>query len=174
MHCNMIGLGSVSQTSILRRAIVRSGAVRVTPNGGSYGNQYRKAEIHYRSWRHGCRMAACCAGAAAGAAGGRFCPGRVGRYQCALCGRVSQGPQRNRLHRGPERDGRVPLAGGPLRSLAGTDGRSGPPPGGRDRHARERARTRGQSCNSDDPDRFWRRRRPGPAWSCRQPRPARR
>ena len=33
---------------------------------------------------------------------------------------------------------------------------------------------RGQSCNSDDPDRLRRRRRPGPAWSCRQPRPARR
>ena len=33
---------------------------------------------------------------------------------------------------------------------------------------------RGQSCNSDDPDRLRCRRRPGPAWSCRQPRPARR
>ena len=33
---------------------------------------------------------------------------------------------------------------------------------------------RGQSCNSDDPDRLRRRRGPGPAWSCRQPRPARR
>ena len=33
---------------------------------------------------------------------------------------------------------------------------------------------RGQSCNSDDPDRLRRRRRPGQAWSCRQPRPARR
>ena len=32
----------------------------------------------------------------------------------------------------------------------------------------------GQSCNSDDPDRLRCRRRPGPAWSCRQPRPARR
>ena len=31
---------------------------------------------------------------------------------------------------------------------------------------------RGQSCNSDDPDRLRCRRRPGPAWSCRQPRPA--
>ena len=32
---------------------------------------------------------------------------------------------------------------------------------------------RGQSCNSDDPDRLQCRRRPGQAWSCRQPRPAR-
>ena len=31
---------------------------------------------------------------------------------------------------------------------------------------------RGQSCNSDDPDRLRCWRRPGPAWSCRQPRPA--
>ena len=32
----------------------------------------------------------------------------------------------------------------------------------------------GQSCDSDDPDRLRCRRRPGQAWSCRQPRPARR
>ena len=31
---------------------------------------------------------------------------------------------------------------------------------------------RGQSCDRDDPDRLRRRRRPGQAWSCRQPRPA--
>ena len=31
---------------------------------------------------------------------------------------------------------------------------------------------RGQSCNSDDPDRFSVARRSGPAWSCRQPCPA--
>jgi putative ABC transport system substrate-binding protein len=35
-------------------------------------------------------------------------------------GRVPQRPQRNRLRRRPERDGRVPLAGGPIRSPAGT------------------------------------------------------
>ena len=29
-----------------------------------------------------------------------------------------------------------------------------------------------QSCDHDDPDRLRRRRRPGQAWSCRQPRPA--
>jgi hypothetical protein len=32
----------------------------------------------------------------------------------------------------------------------------------------------GQNCSSDDPDRLRCRRRPSPAWSCRQPRPARR
>ena len=31
---------------------------------------------------------------------------------------------------------------------------------------------RGQGGNHDDPDRLHRRRRPGQAWSCRQPRPA--
>jgi len=33
---------------------------------------------------------------------------------------------------------------------------------------------RGQSCNNNDPDRLRCPRRPGPAWSCRQSRPARR
>ena len=89
------------------------------------------------------------------------------------CGRVPQGPQRNRLRRRPERDGRIPLAGGPIRSPAGAGGRSGPPPRGRDRHAAGNVgRARGQSCDSDDPDRLRRRRRPGQARSCRQPRPA--
>ena len=63
----------------------------------------------------------------------------VGRCRRALCGRVPQRPQRNRLCRRPERDGRVPLAGGPIRSPAGADGRSGPPTSGRDRHARQHA-----------------------------------
>ena len=40
-------------------------------------------------------------------------------------GRVPQRPQRNRLRRRPERDGRVPLAGRPVRSPTGADGRSG-------------------------------------------------
>jgi hypothetical protein len=31
-----------------------------------------------------------------------------------------------------------------------------------------------QNCDHDDPDRLWCRRGPGAAWSCRQPRPARR
>ena len=84
-------------------------------------------------------MAARGARAAAGDAGGRVYPRRVGRCLRALCGRVPQRPQRNRLRRRPERDGRVPLAGGPIRSPAGADGRSGPPTGGRDRHARQRA-----------------------------------
>ena len=75
-----------------------------------------------------CRVAARGARAAAGAAGGRVYQRRVGRCRRALCGRVPQRPQRNRLRRRPERDGRVPLAGGPIRSPAGTDGRSGPPP----------------------------------------------
>ncbi len=118
-------------------------------------------------------MAARRARAAAGAAGGRVYQTAGRPMLRAFCGRVPQRPQRNRLCRRPERDGRVPLAGGPIRSPAGTDGRSGPPTCGRDRHARHHTGcARGQSCNSDDPDRLRRRRRPGPAWSCRQPRPA--
>jgi ABC transporter substrate binding protein len=111
-----------------------------------------------------------CACAAAGAAGGRVSPDRVSRYQRTQCGGVPQRPQRNWLRRRPERDGRVLLAGGPIRAPAGADSRSGPPPGGRDRHDRHPAGcARGESCNSDDPNRLRRRYRPGPAWSRRQP-----
>ena len=59
------------------------------------------------------------------------------------------------------------------RSAAGTGGRSGPPTGGRHRHAGQLRRcTRGQSRDRDDPDRLQCRRRPGPSRSCRQPQPA--
>jgi ABC-type uncharacterized transport system substrate-binding protein len=43
--------------------------------------------------------------------------------------RVPQRPQRSRRRGRPERDGRVPLARGPSRSLTGSDGRSGSPTG---------------------------------------------
>ena len=45
---------------------------------------------------------------AAGAAGSRVYQWRVSRGRCALYGRVSQRPQRNRHHRRPECDGQVP------------------------------------------------------------------
>ena len=48
-------------------------------------------------------------------------------------GRVPPGPERDRLCRGPERGDRIPLGGRPIRSAAGTGGRSGSPSGGRDR-----------------------------------------
>jgi putative tryptophan/tyrosine transport system substrate-binding protein len=60
------------------------------------------------------RLAARGKRAATGATSGRVCPRRVGRFLCALCGRVPQRPQRNRLRRGSKRDGRVPLDGGPI------------------------------------------------------------
>src|SRR5262249_5712111 len=86
---------------------------------------------------------------------------------------VPQGPQRNRRHGGPERDGRVPLAGRPIRSHAVAHGRPGPPSRGRDCHARRhRCRPGDQSRDHDDPDRLRRRRRPGQVGSGRQPCPA--
>ena len=50
-----------------------------------------------------------------------------------VCGRIPPGPQRNRLCRGPERDDRIPLGRGSIRSTAGAGGRTGSPAGGRDR-----------------------------------------
>ena len=70
---------------------------------------------------------------------GRRLRQRLGRPRFrAPCCCVPQGPQRGRLHRGPERDGRVPLAGRPIRSLAVAHGRSCPPPRGRDCDDRRR------------------------------------
>ena len=47
---------------------------------------------------------------------------RIGRYLSGLSDPVPQRPWRNRLCRGPERDGRVSLVGRPIRSPAGADG----------------------------------------------------
>ena len=65
-------------------------------------------------------------------------------------------------------------AGPRINSIAaGAGGRTGSPAGRRDRRDRQlRFGARGQGGNHDDPDRLRRRRRPGQARSCRQPRPA--
>ena len=84
--------------------------------------------------------------------------------------RVSPGPQRDRLCRGRERNDRLPL-GRADGTTAGAGGPAGSPAGRGDRHGRRlRHGTRGQRCNSDDPHRVRRLRRPGQAWSCHQPR----
>ena len=64
-------------------------------------------------------------------------------------------------------------AEGRLRSASGVGGRSRPPSGRCDRrHWRCACGARGQGGDHDDPDRLHARRRPGQAWSCRQPQPA--
>ena len=98
------------------------------------------ARIHHPPRRRGGGVAAGGEGAAAGAAGGRRSSTAGRPMPGAPCGRVPQRPWRNRLRRGPERDGRVPLAGGPIRTPAGADGRPGPPSRGRHRHARQHRR----------------------------------
>jgi hypothetical protein len=90
-----------------------------------------------------------------------------GRFRYRLVASLN----RSRLCRRPKRDSRVPLAGGPIRSPAGADGRSGPPTSGRDRHASQNTCcARGQSCNSDDPDCLQCRRRPRSRLAERTPR----
>ena len=86
--------------------------------------------------------------------------------------RIPPGPEGSWLYRGRERRDRIPLGRGSNGSAAGAGGRIGSPTGRRDRRARKCQRVRGQGGNHDDPHRLHRRRRPGQAWSCRQPRPA--
>ena len=87
--------------------------------------------------------------------------------------RISPGPEGDRLCRGRERGDRIPLGRESDRPAAGAGGRSGSPAGRRDRRDRRRRfGAGGQGGNHDDPHRLRRRRRPGQAWSCRQPRPA--
>jgi hypothetical protein len=74
------------------------------------------------------------AGAAGRDAGDRVRQWQFGRCLSGPFARVPQRPERSRLCRGSERDGRVPLAGRPIRSPPDTDSRSGPPSSGRDRH----------------------------------------
>ena len=86
--------------------------------------------------------------------------------------RVPPGPEGGRLRRGRERRDRIPLGRESNGSAADAGGRSGSPAGRRDRHGRSAAGAGGQGGHHDDPHRLHRRRRPGQAWSCRQPRPA--
>ena len=76
---------------------------------------------HAARWRGGVVARGACA--AARDAGRRIRQCWI--IRCAPCRRVPQGPQRNRFCRGPECEGRVPLAGREIRSAAGAHGRSG-------------------------------------------------
>src|SRR5262245_60734258 len=64
--------------------------------------------------------------ATAGGAGDRVLEQRVTPSVPAFGGRVSTGPEGDRLCRGPERFDRISLGGGAKRSATGDDGRSGP------------------------------------------------
>ena len=83
------------------------------------------------------------------------------------------GLQGHRLCRGRERGDRVPLGRESNRSAAGAGGRIGSPTGRRDRgDPGDRFGDGSQGGNHDDPHRLQRLRRPGQAWSCREPRAA--
>jgi len=74
-------------------------------------------------------------------------PGRPARMHL---GRVSPGPDRDRLCRGSERNDRISLGGRSQRSTARISGRSGSPEG--ERHCRKQASDgSGHGCNHHDP-----------------------
>src|SRR5215472_6793725 len=107
----------------------------MTPTGGSHGKPHWTTKILSDARRRG-GLAACGTRAATSDADRRPCQPPIARGLVAPWRCVPQSPQRSRLHRGPERDGRVPLAGGPIQSLARAHGRPRPPSRRRDRHAR--------------------------------------
>ena len=88
---------------------------------------------------------------------------------CADFAKASKTPAMSRA-----RTWRSNTAGpGSNRSTAGAGGRIGSPAGRRDRRERwSRSGVGGQGGYHDDPHRLYRPRRPGQAWSCRQPRAA--
>ena len=100
-------------------------------------------------------MAAGGEGAAAGDAGDRV-PQQRHRLTALRepSARIPPGPERNRLCRGPQRRDRISLGGRSIRSTAGAGGRSGPPPGGRDRRERRSFGAGGQGGDRDDSDRL--------------------
>jgi putative ABC transport system substrate-binding protein len=77
------------------------------------------ARVHHAARRRGCRLAARCARAAAGDAGGGIPRHRVAPSVRASRRRLPPGPTGNRLRRGPQRCDRVSLGRGPLRQGAG-------------------------------------------------------
>ena len=109
--------------------------------------------------------------AAADDAGDRVPRGRIARHDCGSCARFPPRPSRYRTCRGRERCDRLPLDRESKRPTTGAGGRIGSPTGRRHRHDRG-CRAGGEGSNHDDPHRLHRRRRPGQARSCRQPRPA--
>jgi len=113
MHRNMIGLRSRPQTCRSRRAIVRNNPVRVTPTGGSDGNQHRKTEIHCRARRHGVRLATRCPCATAGGAADRgsywIAAGRPGSTKVGQS--ISRRAATARLETGRQSADRLALGG---------------------------------------------------------------
>ena len=83
----------------------------------------------------------------------------------------SAGLERNRLCRGPERGDRIPLGGGPVRSIAGAGGRSGSPSGDCDRRDRYPCGAGGKGGDHDDSDCLRQAADPVAAGTCRQPEP---
>ena len=135
----------------------------------------KRRDFITRTCRRGGRVASCGARAAARHAGDRVARQQVARRVDGSFAGISPGPERHRLCRGRERGDRIPLGRESNRSTAGAGGRTGSPTGRGDRHERRpRCGVRGQSGNHNDPHRLHCRRRPGQAWSCRQPCPARR
>jgi hypothetical protein len=142
-------------------------------SGGRKAHVRHKAtQVHHASRRCGGGVAARSACAAAGDAGDW-----ISRHQVTRCGggpnaRISPGLQRNRVRRARERGDRIPLGGGTIRSTAGASGRIGSPSSHCDCRDQHFFGAGGQGGNHHDPRRLPCRRRPGPHWSCRQPRPA--
>src|SRR6516225_1112099 len=84
------------------------------PHEASNPVSKKEARVHHAARQHGGSVAARCARAAGGNAGGRLHQPRGGRCLSEPCSRIPQGAQRSWLCRGSECHSRVSLVGGPL------------------------------------------------------------
>src|SRR5262249_22837359 len=94
------------------------------PTRSSNDREDETARLHHASRRRDDGVAARGARAAAGDAGDRVSQHQGSRRGRTRLGRVSPGPDRDRLCRGSERYNRIPLGGRSQRSSAGIGGRS--------------------------------------------------
>src|SRR5262245_60038629 len=116
------------------------------------------------------RVAARGACAAASDAGNRLLARRItGRTRACHCS-LPPMSRRCRLHRGADRDDRVPLGRGSIRSLTGAGSRAGSTPGERDRDTgRLYCNGRGEGSYHDDTHRLRQRKRAGLVTSFNRP-----
>ena len=155
-----------------RLLVVMTSSVDPTRWGRKPHVRHEAARVHHAARRRGGSVAGCGAGAAAGNAGHRITRPEIARRDPGSNARISPGAQGHRLCRGRERGDRIPLRRGSIRAAARACGRTGSQTSRRDRRDQHccrplQRRQQLRQFPSSSPS-----RRPGGAWTCREPRSA--